>query len=122
MLKQWPENGDMVDIEELVDPVVKAIRFAYTISRRNKGRDIPYDGLDIGKESKAVCNGPETKLSNYMLERSMENGRNALTELVHLAVLLGYEQGRRSLIAENTALHLMKDTIIESLSAERPKY
>lgn len=92
----WPENDEPADFSQIADPIVKAIKFAYKIKRKNENKDIPWHGLNIGKSERATCPGPFDGLSMENLKWSLEDqGREAIEELVGLAVQLGIEQGRR---------------------------
>lgn len=92
----WPREGRPANFSELTEPVCEAIRFAYEISRRNKRRSIPWIGLTLGERELAGCPPPHEKLGRSYLEYSEHHqGRDALDELVGIAVQLGIEQGRR---------------------------
>lgn len=95
-MKEWPEKSATVRFTDITEPIIKAIRFAYNLKRKNTQRDIPWEGLDIGKEEQACCFSPIEKLTAFNLEYSLDSqGRDALTEIVGVAVQLGIEQGRR---------------------------
>jgi len=93
---QWPENDEPAEFGEIAKPILKAIRFAYRIRRRNKDKDIPWIGLDLGQDEKVTCIRPMDLLTVDGLAFSLEDqGRNTLEEIVSLAIQLGIEQGRR---------------------------
>ncbi len=95
-MKKWPEKSAVVRFTDITQPIMRAMRFAYTLKRKNRQRDIPWEGLDIGKEEQACCFSPIEKLTAFNLEYSLDSqGRDALTEIVGVAVQLGIEQGRR---------------------------
>ena len=108
-MKKWPEDETKtVSFRYLVKPVKDAILFAYDIKRKNKGKDIPYNGYDIGKRNKATDFSPDEKLKARNLEYSdVEQGRDALTEIIGIAVQLGIEQGERN-FKGSTVFQLMK--------------
>ncbi len=95
-MKEWPEDNKTVMFDELTEPIIKAIRFAYDVTRKNENKDIPWEGLDIGKSARACCFSPPEALAASNLRYSLDDqGRDALEEIVGLAVQLGIEQGRR---------------------------
>jgi hypothetical protein len=95
--KPWPKDGKPASFgEDILPPLLRAIRFAYDLKRRNAGKSVPWNGLDIGEEEKVGCHTPKVKLSRRQLKYSEEEqGRDVLEEIVGLAVQLGIEQGRR---------------------------
>ncbi len=94
--REWPENDEPASFAHIADPIVRSIRFAYQLTRKNENRNIPWEGLNIGKGQRAMCHSPFELLSVKGLEFSLEDqGREAIEELVGLAVQLGIEQGRR---------------------------
>lgn len=95
-MKQWPDKNKAANFNELSEPICKAIRFAYQLTRQNEGVSIPWKGLTIGERELATCFQPDERLSKEQLEYDDENqGRDALDVLVGLAIQLGIEQGRR---------------------------
>lgn len=95
-MKKWPEDGSTVHFEEIIESTKEAILFAYNIKRKNRNRSIPWNGLDIGDSSKATCFSPEEQLRLKHLRYSEnDQGRDALDEILSIAVRLGIEQGQR---------------------------
>lgn len=96
-MKQWPKDGKpLTNFEQLTEPVIKAIRFAFKLNRKNEDLDIPWSGYDIGRKEQATSLTPDKKLSVENLKYQEENqGRGALETIIELAVQLGIEQGRR---------------------------
>jgi hypothetical protein len=95
-MKEWPADEKPAYFEDITAPIIRAIKFAYALRRKNRGKSIPYNGLDIGKDSQATCLRAKEQLSAEQLAYSSdEQGRNALEEIIGLAVRLGIEQGRR---------------------------
>lgn len=93
---QWPPDDRPVNVEDLVEPICEAIRFAYTLQRQNVDQDIPYTGLDIGEDERANALRAHYQLTAKQLAYSEDDqGRDALTEIIGLAMPLGIEQGRR---------------------------
>jgi hypothetical protein len=95
----WPDKDDEPAMfEPIADAICNAIRFAYKMTRQNINKDIPWSGPNIGSEEKATCHQPIEQLSAKTLAYSLEDqGRDALDEIIGLALRLGIEQGRRIL-------------------------
>jgi len=96
-MKKWPENNKpAASFESIVAPLKAAIKFAYKMSRQNINKNIPYKGFDIGQSQLAGCFHANESLSAKQLQFVLEDqGRDALDEILGLAVQLGIEQGRR---------------------------
>ena len=95
-MKQWPKDGKPAQFSKLVDPIVRAIKFAYKLERKNDGKNIPWAGYNIGKKDLCCCLAANEKLKAKNLAWALDDqGRDALDEIVCLAVQLGIEQGRR---------------------------
>ena len=117
-MKDWPEDGKTVDFSEMADSVVDAIRFAYTLERKNDGQAIPWDGLNIGERDLATCFDPETALSAENLQYDDEDqGRDALRVLVGIALQLGIEQGRRLFLDQHKSGIELMQLSIETVAA-----
>lgn len=95
-MKPWPKDKSPVYFCDLADSIVSAIKFAYKLSRKNRGKSIPWKGYNIGKDDRATCLTPDEQLSAEGLEFNDEDqGRSAIEVIVGLAIQLGIEQGRR---------------------------
>lgn len=96
-MKEWPaDDRELVDFTELCMPLVRAMRHCYRLERRNVDVDVAYDGLNIGRDERAGCLPADRNLSaEYLRFVEDDQGRDALTEIIGLAVRLGLEQGRR---------------------------
>jgi len=95
-MKDWPENNQPANFEDIIAPLKKTLRFAYKMRRQNQNKDIPYDGFDIGARQRVTCFHADEILSVELLKFSKEDqGRDALDEILGIAVRLGIEQGRR---------------------------
>lgn len=95
-MQEWPDDGVPVSLEDLATPIVKAIRFAYRLKRQNADLDVPYQGYDIGERERGNCFDPVTQLTAQKLRvAKYDQGREAIEEIVALAIRLGIEQGRR---------------------------
>lgn len=96
MMKEWPTDGATVRFVDLADPIVEAIRFAYDVKRKNRGKDIPWNGYNIGERALLSCHNQQERLTAGSLAYAeSDQGRDALTEIISVAVQLGIEQGRR---------------------------
>ena len=94
-MKSWPEDkSETVPLEHIAKHIGDSIRFAYKLERKNEGKNIPYDGYDT-PSSNHVCFNPQTTLTAFHLEKSKDQGRNALDEIIAIAIRLGIEQGQR---------------------------
>ena len=113
-MKDWPEGNKTASFEDLTRPVIRAMRFAYSMKRRNEDKDIPWAGPALGRDMRATCLPYDTALSAANLRYSKEEqGRDALTEIVGVAVQLGIEQGRR--IAADSTEARVNDMIITTI-------
>lgn len=94
-MKKWPQTGP-VRFTDLIDPVRKAIKFAYDLKRKNQTKDIPWRGYNIGKRERCGSPSPDEKLTQKSLAWVLDDqGRDALDEILCVAIQLGIEQGRR---------------------------
>lgn len=97
-MKKWPKDkSKTVPFRDLVKSVKKALLFAYDLKRKNKNKNIPYNGYNVGN-STLVCDfSPKEKLRVKNLKYNLEEqGRDALDVIIGIAVQLGIEQGERS--------------------------
>jgi hypothetical protein len=79
------------DFEELVEPVVKALKSAYVL-RRKPLANIKWCGPDI---SNGFALLPSERLTAENLRYSeQDQGRHAIDEIIGIAVTLGIEQGK----------------------------
>ncbi len=117
--KSWPDEGETVCFRDLAEPVCEAIRFAYSLSRRNKRRSVPWTGYNIGKHELACCLPPHRVLMESQLRQDGEQGRDALQGIVGIAVQLGIEQGRRMERERNSIeddlVRLLAEGVLENL-------
>lgn len=115
-MREWPtDKTETVYYSELIDPVVDAFRFAYDLKRKNRDKDIPYTGYNIGKDERVSCLPADQHLSSGNLIYSEEDqGRDACVEILGLAFQLGMEQGRRHL-REKLSRHLYMYDLFKDL-------
>lgn len=93
---EWPADGSPASIEDLIAPIYAAITFAYELQRRNVDQDIPWAGPPIGEDERANALAAHDQLRAWSLDYSLnDQGRDALTEIIGLALRIGIEQGRR---------------------------
>lgn len=93
-MNKWPEKGPAY-FEDLIRPVIKAIKFAYSLQRKNKGRSIPWTGPPR-ESGLSCCPDHAEMLKAHNLKYSEEDqGRDALEEIVGIAIALGIDQGQR---------------------------
>lgn len=108
---EWPAEGKTAYFDDLVQPILKAIRFAYRTTRKNENKDIKWTGLPLTLTSiLAGCPQIEDHLTAESLDYDKnDQGRSALEVLVGCAVQLGIEQGTRMERERNrTALMLLR--------------
>lgn len=121
---KWPKDGKPADFSDLVEPVVKALRFCYSMRRKNQGIDVPWNGHNIGRDELVTCFDPLYALSAEMLTYDKEDqGREAVEVIVGIALQLGIEQGRRIERTSDRRRHEdfmreMDQLIIKSLKEE----
>ncbi len=95
-MADFPKDGSTLSFEKITDPLVRAVKFAYDIKRKNRDKDIPWKGPEIGQDDRACCLLAAQSLKSKNLIYSEEDqGREAIEEIIGLAVRLGIEQGRR---------------------------
>ena len=102
-MREWPKDDKPADFEDIINPLVDSVKFAYRITRRNVDKDIPYQGYDIGRDCAHVALGAEALTADNLRDRDENQGRSALTEIISIAVQLGIEQGRR-IRSENNSI------------------
>ena len=103
--KGWPAYNKTEELDRLIKPITEAFNFGYEVKRKNKGKDVPYNGFGFGKLS-AVCTlPPEVLLEESSLKYHRQRDRELIDILFQIAFNLGIEQGRR-LIEKNLASKL----------------
>jgi hypothetical protein len=95
-MKPWPKDKtETVGFEALMKPLKKAVDFMYDLTRKNRDRDVPYNGYDIGQKEHVTVPEPTQMLSVEHLRYSEEQGVEPIEVILQIAFLLGMEQGRR---------------------------
>ncbi len=96
MTTPWPKNNGTLPIEDLVRPVVAALLFAYKVSRMRAYKDVPWSGPECGDD--VLANTPpiaERFKAENLRYSLVDQGRDAMNEIVTAAIQIGIEQGRR---------------------------
>lgn len=110
-MKKWPDNDKPASFEDLTEPFIKAINFAYDLTRKNEDKNIPYNGYDNGEL--ACCPGIEILFDKESLEYNLDDqGRDALTVILTAAIQVGIEQGRRIAMNSSTVETLKLEAMI----------
>lgn len=95
-MKQWNKENKPEDFYNIIDPLINAVLFSYQLVRQNQGKNIPYDGMDIGDNEKATCLSPDVLFNSSHIETmELEYDKSLIDTIICLAVQLGIEQGRR---------------------------
>jgi hypothetical protein len=112
----WPGDGSPLHIEELVNALRQAICFAYDFKRRNEGRTIRWTGPElIGPELAHRANIRTTLLAQNLKYAEEDQGRDALTTLLEIAVALGIEQGRRITMTDTVYRTMVIQNVLANL-------
>ncbi len=99
--KDWPENNEQANFEDIADPVVKALKVAIKKGNAVYKDGINWTGFKQGKLTRASVFPPTVALHAKNLTYSKkEQGRDVITEIVSIAVQLGIEQGRRMVVED----------------------
>lgn len=93
---EWPSDGSPLSFDQITTPILAAIRQAFTLARKDRRKSIKWTGPEIGKGEQAcsLLAAERLKATNLVYAEN-DQGRDALEEIVGLAVQLGMEQGRR---------------------------
>lgn len=95
-MNKWNEDGEIAHFDEIYEPLVEALEFAYDLNRKNEDRSIPWNGLDIGERDKGCSPSPDVRFKKEYLDCAMEkHDESAYHAILQIAVQLGIEQGRR---------------------------
>ena len=92
----WPMNDEPADFDLLIEPFKKALRFAYSMRRKNEKKDIPYRGLPLGHDERVCSIGPEERFTaESMAYDKDDQGRDAIEVILCCMAQISVEQGRR---------------------------
>lgn len=96
-MTNWTEDDKEINFEDLVKPVIYAIKQVYILDRRGHGIcDVKWVGPDLPKSMRATCPPYDKRLTAESLRYDEEEqGRDPLEVIIGIAVQLGIEQGRR---------------------------
>jgi len=99
-MKDWPKDNKPTNFDALSDSVVRVIEELYTLTPKEYGDRIEWEGL---ASPPSPCNlSFEESLTRENLEYSeQEQGRSTITTCVGIALTLGIEQGRRIALQKN---------------------
>jgi hypothetical protein len=120
-MRKWPEGNKTADFSDIAGPLVAALKFCYTLHRRNRNKNVPYKGFNIGDRQRACCLDADEALTAKNLRYNDEDqGRDAVTTIISLAIQLGIEQGRRITMNdyEVTGLRMQRDMAVAMLDDE----
>ena len=118
MTEQLETDAEAIiyDFEELVAPVVKALKAAYSLKRRPLA-DIEWRGPNI---SNGFSLSPSERLTAENLQYSQESqGRFAIDEIIGIAVSLGIEQGKNLAAIEFKKQELLHQAALLIVRKER---
>ena len=116
-MKKWPDDNKPANFEALVEPLVASLRFAYDVKRKNQGKSVPYRGADHNMLGYAYSGAKKLSAENLRYSEE-EQGRDALTEIIGLAVMVGIEQGRRIEYTSQEANRLLFEVFKSKLGLE----
>jgi hypothetical protein len=96
-MNKWPKDPKKtVSFHALIVPLKKALLFGYELKRINVNRNIPYDGYDIGEDSKVASFSPNHKMrADYLRKQLEEHGKDLADYILEITFQLGVEQGKR---------------------------
>lgn len=113
--KPWPKTGP-ASFDDITSSLRAAILSAYTLKRKNRSKDIPYDGFDTSPRLRASYPSPINALKAKSLAFDEEDqGRDALDVLIGIAVQVGIEQGERIYREEQARRLNMTLTYVEQV-------
>lgn len=83
----------LFDFEKTVEKLHKAVKHAYSMRRKNRGKDIPWDGpgLDVSLLATSYDIKEQFSAENLKYDE-IEQARDALTIILGVAIQLGYSQ------------------------------
>lgn len=93
------EKENTWNLTELTDSIVKSVKFAYTLRRKNKKKDIPYDGPIMECNKLLVCEpNIDEAFKVPSLEYKEERDKDAMWVIIFQTLRLGIEQGWRWMV------------------------
>jgi len=98
-MKKWSKDEkELVDMDDILEPLCRAMKHCYKLKRINATKDFPYDGYNLPDDALCMSVSPKTALSAKWIRMQLENGftdMKAYKIILMLAFQLGIEQGRR---------------------------
>ena len=99
-LRPWPVDDDKISFDSIVNDFALAIRFAYTLRRKNYWLEIPYNGHDIPEWLKASCLPADQQVTmENLVRQEKDQGRPALDVILgvalQVAMEIGYRRGKK---------------------------
>ena len=92
----WPMDDAPADFDLCIGPFRKALKFAYSMRRKNQKKDIPYQGLPLGHDERVCSIGPEERFTAESLAYDKDDqGRDAIEVILCCMAQINIEQGRR---------------------------
>lgn len=88
-MKNQPFPDNVISAEDIIKPCIKSLKFTYKLIRKNKGKDIPYNGYNPTLDTHINLD-PQTKLKNEMFE---EYGDDPLESILGILYRLAFENG-----------------------------
>lgn len=121
-MRKWPaDQTKTVSYSDLIDPVMKAVRSLYKLQLKKPLKDVRYRGYGIGPDAAATSLAPDYALSADALRYADEDqGRKPIETVIHIAFLLGMEQGRRALLGRFAEAELLGPEFILEQETSRP--
>ena len=116
LIKFLQRDKSLVDLEDALEPIKKSLLFAYNVRRKNKNKDIPYNGYEV-PESVAHVSLPYDAYLNTEGQKYNENqGRDMLDVFLMMAFQIGLENGQRMGYRDG-----FQDAMVNEMNVIRPE-
>lgn len=118
---QWPDNPrQLVSYDDIVKPIRAILNKGYRLTRKADVQEFDYDGLEIGAFELQHHTSNRFRFTKAHLEHEDKHGQNKLIDvLIHVAVLLGIEQGRRAERQRQVPMEQLNETLVRYREANR---
>lgn len=93
-LKPWPDDNEVVEYDELVEPLRDILYEGYELNRTSKA-GFRYVGYNIGAGDTLYNPTPEERFSERWLSNDKKFGRTLIDNIFETIFQLGIEYGRR---------------------------
>lgn len=110
LMKEWPDDSDLVSYSSLIEPIKKIYHEGYKVERKPI-RTFIYKGYNIGKEDRFYFPTPEERFTARWLENEDKFDRTLMDNIFAVIFQLGMEQGRRTSRHDRYANDLLQDII-----------